>query len=260
MWARLGGPGYHGPGRASGGYPYRGSIIKLRHPPARIPASDIHGLRHSRRGAASVPLVDPPDILYVGACGYLEADWILARDMEWDGTVYIWGVGAARSHRESRAATMFLYYTRGLVRWVGNVHYGDMEVMKAEGQARLKPPKNPGYASTDYCMLAVGSVESGVVGICLCVAGSGLCGVTGDGRVHGGGGTHTTRGPLLLRRMRAALSLGCCFGDLYCCFSCFHCSPLSAVPGGFRCGIGYPSPPASPAHVVHAASQCAASP
>ena len=47
--------------------------------------------------------------------------------------MYIWGVGAARSHRESRAATMFLYYTRGLVRWVGGVHYGDMEVMKAEG-------------------------------------------------------------------------------------------------------------------------------
>ena len=56
---------------------------------------------------------------------------------------------------------MFLYYTRGLVRWVGGVHYGDMEAIKAEGQARLEPPRNPGYASTGYCMLAVGYVESG---------------------------------------------------------------------------------------------------
>ena len=32
---------------------------------------------------------------------------------------------------------MFLYYTRGLVRWVGGVHYGDLKAMKAEGQARL---------------------------------------------------------------------------------------------------------------------------
>ena len=44
---------------------------------------------------------------------------------------------------------MFLYYTRGLVRWVGGVHCGDMGAMKAEGQARLEPPRNPGYAYTD---------------------------------------------------------------------------------------------------------------
>ena len=55
---------------------------------------------------------------------------------------------------------MFLYYTRGSLRWVGDVHYGDMEAMKAEGQARLEPPRNPGYASTGYCMLAVGYMES----------------------------------------------------------------------------------------------------
>ena len=109
---------------------------------------------------------------------------------------------------------MFLYYTRGSLRWVDGVHYGDMEAMKAEGQARLEPPRNPGYASTGYCMLAVGYVESGVVGICECAAGNGLRGVTGDGRLHGGGGTRTTRGPLLLRRMRAALYLGCCFAPI----------------------------------------------
>ena len=105
---------------------------------------------------------------------------------------------------------MFLYYTRGSLRWVGAVHYGNMEAMKAEGQARLEPPKNPGSASMGHCMLAVGYVESGVVGNCECAAGNGLRGVTGGGRLHGGGGTPTTRGPLLLRRMRAALYLGCC--------------------------------------------------
>ena len=42
---------------------------------------------------------------------------------------------------------MFLYYTRGLVQWAGGVHCGDMGAMKAEGQARLDPPRNPGYAT-----------------------------------------------------------------------------------------------------------------
>ena len=97
---------------------------------------------------------------------------------------------------------MCLYYTRGLVRWVGGMHYGDVEAMKAEGQARLEPPRNPGYASTGYCMLAVGYVESAVVGNYEYGASNGLRGVTGSGRLHGGGGTRTTRGPLLLRRMR----------------------------------------------------------
>ena len=29
-----------------------------------------------------------------------------------------------------------------------------MEAMKAEGQARLEPPRNPGYASMGYCTYA----------------------------------------------------------------------------------------------------------
>ena len=37
--------------------------------------------------------------------------------------------------------------------------------MKAEGQARLEPPRNPSYASTGYCMLAVGYTQSGVVDV-----------------------------------------------------------------------------------------------
>ena len=91
---------------------------------------------------------------------------------------------------------MFLYYTRGLVRWVGGVHCGDMGAMKAEGQARLEPPTNPGCAYTGYCVLAVGYVESGVVGIYEYATGNGLRGVTGTGRLHGGGGTRTTESPV----------------------------------------------------------------
>ena len=102
----------------------------------------------------------------------------------------------------------------GLVWWVGGVHYADMEAMKAEVQARLQLARNPGYASTGYCMLAVGHVESGVVGNYEYAAGSGLRGVTGGGRLHGSGAARTKRGPLLLRRMRAALYLGCCFAPI----------------------------------------------
>ena len=58
---------------------------------------------------------------------------------------------------------MLLYYARGGPRWVGGVQYGDLGAMKAEGQARLEPPRNPGHASTGYCMLAVGYMEAGVV-------------------------------------------------------------------------------------------------
>ena len=106
---------------------------------------------------------------------------------------------------------MFLYFTRGLMRWVDGVHCGDMGAMKAEGQARLEPPRSPGYAYTGYCVLAVGYVESGVVGIYEYAAGKELRGVTGSGHHHRGGGTRTTESPLLLRGMRAALFLGCRF-------------------------------------------------
>ena len=138
---------------------------------------------------------------------------------------------------------MFLYYTRGLVRWVGGVHYGYVEAMKAEGQARLEPPRNPGYASTGYCMLKVGYVESGVVGNYEYAASNGLGGVTGGGRLHGGRGTRTTRGPLLLRRMRAALYLGGCFapvGDalafclLLCCCVAVPCPFTPGEQAGQR--------------------------
>ena len=127
---------------------------------------------------------------------------------------------------------MFLYYTRGLLRWVGGIHYGDMGAMKAEGQARLEPPRNPGSVSMGYCMLAMGYVESGMVGNCECAAGNGLRGVTVGGCLHSGGGTRTKRGPLLLHRMRAALYLGCCFvpigealafGLLLCCCVAVPC-------------------------------------
>ena len=91
------------------------------------------------------------------------------------------------------------------MRWLGGVHYGDMEAIKAEGQARLEPPGNPRSASMCYCMLAVAYVQSGVVGNCVCAAGNRLRGVTGGDCLHGGGGTRTTRNLLFLRRMRATL-------------------------------------------------------
>ena len=176
------------------------------------PASDIHGLRHSRRGAAGIPPCRPSCYIIRGQAG-ASTDWVMAPNMECRHGIYL-GVGAAQGHGEGRVATMFLYYTVGLVWWVGGVHYGDMESMKAEGQARLEPPRNLGYASTGFCMLALGHVESGVVGNYEYAAGSGLRGVTGGGRLHGGRGTRTKRGPLLLRCMRAALYLGCCFAPI----------------------------------------------
>ena len=109
--------------------------------------------------------------------------------------------------------------------------------MRAEGQARLDPPRTPGSASMGYCMLAVGYVESGLVGNCECAAGNGVRGVTGCGCLHSGGGTRTTRDLLLLRRMRAALYLGCCFapiGDaLACCLLLCCCAavPCTFTPG-----------------------------
>ena len=47
------------PGASLWWVPLQGSITKLRHPPTRIPASEIHGLRHSRRVAAGVPPCRP---------------------------------------------------------------------------------------------------------------------------------------------------------------------------------------------------------
>ena len=65
---------------------------------------------------------------------------------------------------------------------------------------------------------------------------SGLRGVTGTGRLHGGGGTRTTESTLLLRRMRAALCLGCRFapdGEAFafcllrcCCWGMLCLAPL----------------------------------
>ena len=132
---------------------------------------------------------------------------------------------------------MFLYYTRGMVRWVGGVHCGDMGAMKAKGQARLEPPRNPGYAHTGYCVLAEGYVESGVVGNFENADGNGFRGVMGDGCLHGGGGTRTTEGQLLLRRMRAALFLGCRFATdrealaFYLLRCCCVALPCPLTPG-----------------------------
>ena len=86
MWAIRGELGYHGPGPTSGGYPYMGSIIKLRHPPARYPASDIHRLR---LWAGGVPPVDPLGVLYVGVYEYHKAARVLIPDMGYQHSIYL---------------------------------------------------------------------------------------------------------------------------------------------------------------------------
>ena len=133
---------------------------------------------------------------------------------------------------------MFLYYTRGLVRWVAAYICGDMGATKAEGQARLEPPRNPGYAYTG-----------------LLRAGSGIRGVRGGGQLRVrrwqkdsvgsrvmdvstvAGVRETTEGPLLLRRMRAALFLGCRFAPdrealAFCLLRCCCVAvPCPLTPG-----------------------------
>ena len=89
MWARRGDPGNHGPGRTFAGYPHWGSIIKLGHLPARVPASDIHGLRLSRHGAAVVPPADPIGILYVGMYKSHEAAPVMISDMGYRHSIYL---------------------------------------------------------------------------------------------------------------------------------------------------------------------------
>ena len=168
------------------------------------------------------PPCRPSCLYYTWERGCLEADWVLAFDMECRHGIYL-GCGCSSGPRGPEVETVFLYYTRGLVRWVGGLHCGDMGAMKAE------TPRNPGYAYTGYCMLAVGYVESGVVGNYEYADGNGFRGVTGDGRLHGGGGTRTTEGPLLLRRMRAALFLGCRFAPdrEALAFCLLQCCPLT---------------------------------
>ena len=63
----------------------------LWHQPARIPASDIHVLRHSRRVAASVPPCRPSGYILRGPedASKLIGFWPLTRSA---GTVYISGV------------------------------------------------------------------------------------------------------------------------------------------------------------------------
>ena len=76
-----------------------------------------------------------------------------------------------------------------------------------------------------------------MVGIYEYAADCGLRGVTGDGRLHGGGGTRTMESPLLLRRMRAALCLGCRFAPdgeafAFCLLRCCCIAvPCPLTPG-----------------------------
>ena len=76
-----------------------------------------------------------------------------------------------------------------------------------------------------------------MVGIYEYASGNGLRGVTGTGRLHGGGGTRTTESPLLLRRMRAALCFACRFApDREALAFCLLLCCCIAVPCPFTLG------------------------
>ena len=83
----------------------------------------------------------------------------------------------------------------------------------------------------------MGYVESGVVGNFENADDNGFQGVMGDGCLHGGGGTRTTEGQLSLRRMRAALFLGCRFATdrealaFYLLRCCCVALPCPHTPG-----------------------------
>ena len=64
-------------------------MIKLRHPPSRILASDIHGLCLSRRRAAGVPPVDPRGILYLGMYKYHVTAWVMVSDKGYQHCIYL---------------------------------------------------------------------------------------------------------------------------------------------------------------------------
>ena len=96
MWARRGERGYHGPVRTSGGYPYSGSITKLRHPVARIQASDIHGLCLSCCGVAGIPPVDPCVILYESMYNYHGSGRVIT--LRWGTQSYIYSPTVLKSY------------------------------------------------------------------------------------------------------------------------------------------------------------------
>ena len=123
--------------------------------------------------------MDPLGILHVDVYKYHEAAWDMISDVGYRHCIYL-GCGCDYELRRAQGCyRMLVYITGGGLRWIRGVQYGDQGAMKAEGQARLEPPRNPGYVTTDFCV---------------CAAGSGLHGIRGGGRLHGGGHTHTTTG------------------------------------------------------------------
>ena len=87
-----------------------GSITKLRHPLARIPASDNHGLCLSRCGLAGIPPVDPRDILYERVCTNTTGQ---LRSQSWvEGTnpIYMWAPKGVHRGRGSWLLLRVEYY------------------------------------------------------------------------------------------------------------------------------------------------------
>ena len=86
--------------------------MKLRHPPARVPASDIHGLCLWCRGAAGVPPVDPRGILYLGMYNYHEAARVMISDMGYRHCIYS-GCGCDCKLRKAKGYYRMLLYSTG---------------------------------------------------------------------------------------------------------------------------------------------------
>ena len=154
--------------------------------------------------------------------------------------VYIWGlVGDIEGYRcchwaatESYVVHMWVivFWARdqGVVPVVGcntdDLCDTEMGAMKAEGQARLELPINPGYKSVGSCMCGTERRAQGR---------RGQWGLYGRVRPEG---VHR-RGLTLFRCMRAALFLGCCSAPigsaLACCLMqcCYVAMPCPLTPG-----------------------------
>ena len=81
-------------------------------------------------------------------------------DVGYRHCIYLGCRGAMRRVRLQTAKDcygMLLYSTGGGLRLVRDVHNEDQGAMKAEGQARLEPPRNTGCVSRDLCVCAAGS-------------------------------------------------------------------------------------------------------
>ena len=103
------------PGASLWWVPLQGVDNQATAPTSPNPASDIHGLRHSRRVAAGVPPCGPSRYII---CGQVDTSKQIGRwPLTWGaGMVYIWGVGAAQGHGDVELVPCFCTILGG---WCG---------------------------------------------------------------------------------------------------------------------------------------------